>query len=33
MENRAYSVLEIKSVDDDAREIRGIATTPAPDRV
>lgn len=33
MENRAYSVLEIKTVDDDAREIRGIATTPAPDRV
>ena len=33
MENRAYSVLEIKSVDNDAREIRGIATTPAPDRV
>ena len=33
MENRAYSVLEIKAVDDDAREIRGIATTPAPDRV
>lgn len=33
MENRAYSVLEIKAVDDDAREIRGIATTPTPDRV
>lgn len=33
MKNRAYSVLEIKAVDDDAREIRGIATTPTPDRV
>ena len=31
--NRAYSILEIKSVNDDAREIRGVATTPNPDRM
>lgn len=31
--NRAYSVLEIKSVDDDKREIAGMATTPEPDRM
>jgi HK97 family phage major capsid protein/HK97 family phage prohead protease len=31
--NRAYSMLEIKAVNDDAREISGIATTPEPDRV
>lgn len=31
--NRAYSLLEIKEVDDDARTITGIATTPTPDRV
>lgn len=31
--NRAYSVLEIKAVDDDQRVISGIATTPEPDRV
>jgi HK97 family phage major capsid protein/HK97 family phage prohead protease len=30
--NRAYSVLTIKSVDDDRRLIRGTATTPEPDR-
>lgn len=30
--SRAYSQLTIKSVDDDARIIRGIATTPTPDR-
>lgn len=30
---RAYSVLEIKSVSEDKRIIRGIATTPAVDRV
>lgn len=29
---RAYSVLEIKAVDDDKRVITGIATTPEPDR-
>jgi HK97 family phage prohead protease len=31
--NRMYSVLEVKSVDDDARVITGIATTPEPDRM
>ena len=31
--NRAYSVLEIKSVSEDRRIIRGVATTPATDRV
>lgn len=35
MQNRAYSVLHVKAMDedDDARVIRGVATTPAPDRV
>ena len=33
MQNRAFSVLTIKSADDDARVIRGIATTPTVDRV
>lgn len=32
MENRAYSVLEIKAVSDDERIIEGIASTPSPDR-
>jgi HK97 family phage major capsid protein/HK97 family phage prohead protease len=31
--NRAYSVLQVRSVDDDARVIRGVATTPSPDRM
>lgn len=31
--NRAYSLLEIKSVDSDQRVLSGIATTPEPDRV
>jgi hypothetical protein len=31
--NRAYSVLEIKSLDSERRVFRGIATTPTPDRV
>ena len=31
--NRAYSVLEIKGIDDDARVLRGIASTPTPDRM
>jgi HK97 family phage major capsid protein/HK97 family phage prohead protease len=31
--NRAYTFLEIKSVDEDQRMIEGIATTPTPDRV
>jgi HK97 family phage major capsid protein len=30
--NRAYSLLEIKSIDTDQRVITGIATTPTPDR-
>src|SRR5690606_23631006 len=33
MQNRAYSVLEVKSVDEGRRVIRGIATTPTVDRV
>jgi uncharacterized protein len=31
--NRAYSVLEIKSVSDDERTISGLATTPETDRM
>jgi HK97 family phage major capsid protein/HK97 family phage prohead protease len=31
--HRAYSLLDIKSVDDDARVLEGIASTPEPDRV
>lgn len=31
--NRAYSVFEIKAIEDEQRVIRGIATTPRPDRV
>ncbi len=31
--NRAYAVLEVKSVDEEKRIITGIATTPTPDRV
>lgn len=31
--DRAYSILNVKSVDDDKRIIRGVATTPEPDRV
>lgn len=30
---RAYSFLEVKSISEDKRVIRGIATTPTPDRV
>lgn len=33
MENRAYSLLHVKSVDSEKRVITGIATTPTPDRV
>ena len=33
MMNRAYSLLEIKRVDEDAREIVGWATTPTADRM
>lgn len=32
MINRAYSLLEVKAIDEDKREISGIATTPEPDR-
>lgn len=32
MLKRAYSLLEIKTLDDDERLIEGIATTPTPDR-
>lgn len=31
--NRAYSILTVKAVEDEKRIIRGIATTPAVDRV
>lgn len=30
---RAYSVFEIKGLDEDRRELEGIATTPTPDRM
>lgn len=33
MQNRAYSLLEIKAVDEDQRLITGIATTPETDRM
>lgn len=33
MQNRAYSFLSVKSIDEGKRVIRGIATTPAVDRV
>lgn len=33
MENRAYSVLSIKAIDDETRTFRGTATTPSVDRV
>ena len=32
MQNRAYSVLQIKAVDDEARTFSGIATSPSVDR-
>lgn len=31
--NRAYSILTVKTVEEDQRVIRGTATTPSPDRV
>src|SRR5262245_4865639 len=31
--NRAYSLFTVKAVDDEARTITGMATTPAPDRL
>ena len=33
MQNRAYSVLTVKAIDEEKRIIRGIATTPTVDRV
>ena len=33
MKNRAYSVLQIKEMDDEKRIITGIASTPTPDRM
>jgi hypothetical protein len=30
--NRAYSILTVKSVDENKRVIRGVATTPETDR-
>jgi HK97 family phage major capsid protein/HK97 family phage prohead protease len=33
MLNRAYSLLTVKGVDEDLREIRGVASTPTPDRL
>jgi HK97 family phage prohead protease len=33
MLNRAYSLLSIKQVDEDARILTGMATTPTPDRL
>lgn len=33
MNNRAYSVLEVRAFDDDSRKFSGIATTPSVDRV
>lgn len=33
MENRAYSLLSVKAIDDDKRIIEGIASTPSPDRM
>jgi HK97 family phage prohead protease len=33
MMNRAYALLQIKQVDEDVRQITGLATTPTPDRL
>jgi HK97 family phage major capsid protein/HK97 family phage prohead protease len=33
MKHRAYTVFHVKSVDEEARRIRGIATTPSTDRM
>jgi HK97 family phage major capsid protein/HK97 family phage prohead protease len=30
---RAYAILQVKSIDEERREIEGIATTPTPDRM
>lgn len=32
MNNRAYSLMQVKAVNEDSREITGIASTPEPDR-
>lgn len=32
-ENRAYSLLTVKAVEEEARVLRGVATTPTPDRL
>src|SRR5215467_8735982 len=31
--NRMYSILQVKSVDAERRQIKGVATTPTPDRL
>jgi HK97 family phage prohead protease len=33
MQNRAYSVLDVKAFDDDTRKFSGVATSPSVDRV
>lgn len=33
MNHRAFSLIEVKSLDNDQRIIKGIATTPQPDRI
>jgi HK97 family phage major capsid protein/HK97 family phage prohead protease len=33
MMNRAYSMLEVRTVNEDRRIIKGVATTPTPDRL
>lgn len=33
MLKRAYSLLEVKAIDEEKREITGMATTPTPDRM
>jgi HK97 family phage major capsid protein/HK97 family phage prohead protease len=33
MLSRAYSLIEIKSLEEETRSIRGVATTPSPDRL
>lgn len=32
-DQRAYSVFNIKGMNDERRELTGVATTPEPDRV
>lgn len=33
MQNRAYSILSVKSIDEGERIIEGVASTPSPDRM